>query len=136
MQGKENCSWFEYCTHRGLRCEWLEIQSNQVGTLIPKPTRKSLILTNPRSPSPVSTVQDFRLFNHFIQTAFPHYPVDNDSIWKHEIPSIASDVSYPTQLPCLPANHYSMTFSCMQCLPFPRQISPALQATRSSPLLP
>ena len=93
MQGEENPPWFDYCTHTGLKREWPEIQSNQVDILIQKPTRKSLILTKPRSPSPVSTVEDFRLFNHFIQTAFPHYPVGNDSIWQHEIPSIASDVS-------------------------------------------
>jgi hypothetical protein len=42
------------------------------------------------------TTQEFRLFNHFIQTAYPHEPAGNDSIWTHEIPSIALDVSrYP-----------------------------------------
>lgn len=43
----------------------------------------------------VFTIHDFRLFNHFIQTAYPHHPVGNDSVWTHEIPSLASDVGVP-----------------------------------------
>jgi hypothetical protein len=38
-------------------------------------------------------MQDFRLFYNFIEDAYPHHPLDNDSIWKHEIPSIAHNVS-------------------------------------------
>lgn len=35
------------------------------------------------------TAQDFRLFNFFVESAYPHHPVDNDSTWTHEIPAIA-----------------------------------------------
>lgn len=35
---------------------------------------------------------DFRLFSHFIQSAYPKRPLDNDSVWTHEIPCISSDV--------------------------------------------
>jgi hypothetical protein len=51
-----------------------------------------------QSPAPVFTMQDFRLFNHFIQDAYPHHPIGNDSVWKHEIPCIASNVSCPLEL--------------------------------------
>ncbi|KAF7918135.1 uncharacterized protein EAE97_011906 [Botrytis byssoidea] len=37
---------------------------------------------------------DFRLFHHFIQEAYPHHPIGNDSVWTHEIPSIASNHDY------------------------------------------
>jgi hypothetical protein len=46
-----------------------------------------------QSSIPVFTMQDFRLFNHFIQSAYPSRPFGNDSIWTHEIPSISSHVS-------------------------------------------
>lgn len=40
-------------------------------------------------------MQDFRLFNHFVQTAHPFHPLGNDAVWTHEIPSISSDVCIP-----------------------------------------
>jgi hypothetical protein len=48
---------------------------------------------------PVFGMQDMRLFNHFIQNAYPNHPHGNDSVWTHEIPSLASDVSMTTLLP-------------------------------------
>ena len=44
-------------------------------------------------PTPIFTMQDFRLFNHFIQSAYPSSPFGNDLVWTHEIPSISSDAS-------------------------------------------
>lgn len=38
--------------------------------------------------------QDFRLFHHFIQVAYPHHPIGNDWVWTHEIPVIAADHDY------------------------------------------
>lgn len=51
-----------------------------------------------QSEIPVFTMHDFRLFDHFIQVAYPHHPVGNDSVWTHEIPSLASDVRIPNLL--------------------------------------
>lgn len=95
IQCKENRPSCDYCSHRGLKCEWPDLQINQVnqvGTIIRKPT-PSPIPASVQTQGPVFTMQDFRLFNHFIQTAYPHHPPLNDSVWTHEIPSIASDVS-------------------------------------------
>lgn len=39
-------------------------------------------------------MEDMRLFNHFIQRAYPRHPSGNDSIWTHEIPSLASEYDY------------------------------------------
>ncbi|TGO45925.1 hypothetical protein BCON_0355g00040 [Botryotinia convoluta] len=44
--------------------------------------------------SPVFSMVDFRLFHHFIQEAYPHHPIGNDSVSTHEIPSIASNHDY------------------------------------------
>lgn len=66
---------------------------SQVGALIQKPRpNANAIPTTIQTQGPVFTMQDFRLFNHFIQAAYPHHPPENDSVWTHEIPSIASDV--------------------------------------------
>ena len=37
---------------------------------------------------------DFRLFYRFIEKAYPHHPIGNDSVWTHEIPSISHNVGY------------------------------------------
>lgn len=50
---------------------------------------------------PVFGMEDMRLFNHFIQIAYPNHPHGNDSIWTHEVPSLASEVSITTQYPLL-----------------------------------
>jgi hypothetical protein len=43
---------------------------------------------------PLFTMEDFRLFNHFLNAAYPHVPVGNESIWTHEIPSLSSDYDF------------------------------------------
>ena len=73
------------------------MQVNQLGTLIRNPvspvsTSASSIPISLQSDVPVFGMQDFRLFHHFIEVAYPHHPIGNDSVWKHEIPSISSDV--------------------------------------------
>jgi hypothetical protein len=105
LQCKENRPSCDYCAHRGLTCEWPDMQVNQLGTLIrntvsPVSTSASSIPISLQSNVPVFSPQDFRLFQHFIETAYPHHPIGNDSIWQHEIPSIASDVG--TSLPSSP----------------------------------
>lgn len=42
---------------------------------------------------PVFSMQDMRLFNHFVKTAYPSHPHGNDSIWTHEVPNLACRVS-------------------------------------------
>ena len=101
---KENRPSCDYCSHRGLNCEWPDIQmicqvpqakpKTKFGTIIRNATPVSVPVAL-QAEMPVFTMQDFRLFNHFIQTAYPHHPVGNDSVWTHEIPSLASDVGIP-----------------------------------------
>ena len=43
--------------------------------------------------TPLFNILDFRLFHHFIHDAYPLKPICNESIWTHEIPSIAHNVS-------------------------------------------
>ena len=45
-----------------------------------------------QSPTATFTMQDFRLFHYFIQSAYPHLPIGNDSIWTHDIPCISHNV--------------------------------------------
>ncbi|KAH7407986.1 hypothetical protein BKA64DRAFT_706389 [Cadophora sp. MPI-SDFR-AT-0126] len=91
---KENRPSCDYCAHRDLTCEWPEIQITQGGPMIPKQSPTSSISTNPQMPLPVFTIQDFRLFNHFIQSAYPSHPIGNDSVWRHEVPSISPDFDF------------------------------------------
>lgn len=95
-QCKENRPICDYCLHRDLNCEWPDLQINHSGTLARKPAgqAETSISTNPQySMPPVFTIQDFRLFNHFVQNAYPHHPIGDSSVWRHEIPTISSDVS-------------------------------------------
>ena len=57
-----------------------------------KSMTKVIIPANPQTLAPLYTMQDFRLFQNFIKTAYPHHPIGNDSVWIHEIPNIAYDV--------------------------------------------
>jgi hypothetical protein len=98
---KENRPACDYCAHRGLRCEWPDLHITQAHNVVPlRDTAPEMIASlpaNPNTPGPVFTMLDFRLFNHFVQTAYPHHPPGNDSKWTHEIPCISSDVR---PLPC------------------------------------
>lgn len=133
--GKENRPSCDYCLHRGINCEWPIVapksrvrrpissdksaSSNVITAANPQQSLETsgpILLIPPRSiqlhdAPPVFTMEDMRLFNHFIQRAYPHHPSGNDSIWTHEIPSLASDVS-AFQFFC--ASYYS--FSSIRCL--------------------
>ena len=109
-QCKENRPSCDYCAHRQLRCEWPDLQvfqhmnQAQSGSIIRRPPQvpqpqlyegNSLIERSlDENSMPVFTMQDFRLFSHFVNTAYPHHPVGNESIWTHEIPSLASDYDF------------------------------------------
>ncbi|KAE9377595.1 hypothetical protein N431DRAFT_434776 [Stipitochalara longipes BDJ] len=91
---KENRPSCDYCAHRGLQCEWPEIQINQVGVVIRNPMPELVIPAAPQSNLPVFTMQDFRFFQHFIDSAYPHHPIDNDWQWTHDVPSMACDYDF------------------------------------------
>ena len=103
-QCKENRPSCDYCTHRGLQCEWPDLQlitqvdpgkqDSQIGTVI-RNTLPQISLPLFQSETPIFTMQDFRLFNYFIKSAYPSHPVGNESVWTHEIPSLASNVRIP-----------------------------------------
>ncbi|KFY42621.1 hypothetical protein V495_04414 [Pseudogymnoascus sp. VKM F-4514 (FW-929)] len=79
------------CTKRGLTCEWPEIQIEQTGN-----DGKRVARAIPRqvdSPNTFS-IEDFRLFNHFITECHPSHPLGNEEQWTHAIPSIAHNHEY------------------------------------------
>ncbi|KFY82809.1 hypothetical protein V500_10320 [Pseudogymnoascus sp. VKM F-4518 (FW-2643)] len=79
------------CTKRGLSCEWPEIQIEQTGN-----DGKRIARVIPRqvdSPNTFS-IEDFRLFNHFIKECHPSHPLGNEERWTHDIPSIAHNHEY------------------------------------------
>ena len=106
-QCKENRPMCDYCAHRGLQCEWPKVASvkkrDKVEPTLVKDREDAAEATNMAMPimpytfqqdAPIFTIQDFKLFNYFIQGAYPRHPSDNDSVWKHEIPCLATDVSF------------------------------------------
>ncbi|KAL2073853.1 hypothetical protein VTL71DRAFT_11179 [Oculimacula yallundae] len=91
---KENRPSCDYCAHRDLTCEWPEMQMAPAGTLTNTPCPTSFIQRNPQLLPPVFTIQDFRLFDHFVKSAYPSHPIGNDAVWTHEVPSIAPDYDF------------------------------------------
>lgn len=107
--GKENRPSCDYCANRGIKCEWPIITkprgrkaiSKNVAPAKPQQSYAGLepiLSIQPRSIQmhdmpPVFSMEDMRLYNHFIQRAYPQHPRGNDSIWTHEIPSLASKVN-------------------------------------------
>ncbi|KAM3084367.1 hypothetical protein ACMFMG_001527 [Clarireedia jacksonii] len=93
---KENRPVCEFCQNRGLKCEWPDFQMTPFTGIkrrveIPAVTA---IVSKTLHDGPVFNMIDFRLFHHFIQVAYPHHPIGNDSVWTHEIPSIASNYDF------------------------------------------
>jgi hypothetical protein len=39
------------------------------------------------------TLEDMRLFHHFILEAYPHLPVGNEKVWVRDVPAFAHHVS-------------------------------------------
>ncbi|KAF8855516.1 hypothetical protein BDZ45DRAFT_502767 [Acephala macrosclerotiorum] len=91
---KENHPSCDYCAHRDLKCEWPDIHINQMETVIRRPSLAASVPVNPQAQQPVYSALDFRLFYHFIQKAYPHHPIGNDSVWTHEIPAIAPNFDF------------------------------------------
>ncbi|OBT46921.1 hypothetical protein VE00_02007 [Pseudogymnoascus sp. WSF 3629] len=79
------------CTKRGLTCEWPEIQIEQTGN----DGKRIVRAIPPQIDSPNTfSMQDFRLFNHFVKECHPSHPLGNEAAWTHDIPSIAHNHEY------------------------------------------
>ncbi|KAI1657427.1 hypothetical protein F4813DRAFT_389604 [Daldinia decipiens] len=68
-----------HCTKTGLKCEY-----PAVPRVIHQPQNQVLLFS----------LQDMRLFQHFLQTCFPHQPLGNETIWTHEIPCLSQNYEY------------------------------------------
>lgn len=90
---EENRPTCTQCTKRWLQCEWPEIQIRDGRAGVQNSVSRPSVPAPPQSADATFTMQDFRLFYHFIQKAYPHHPIGNDSVWTHEIPSISHNVS-------------------------------------------
>ncbi len=104
-----------HCSRKGLTCAWPEVQfrtsRHSAGGTLPQNDARTLAVV-PRSmntPVPNTTtntpfsMQDFRLFYHFIQDAHPHHPIGNEGVWTHEVPSIAHNVGHRLLIRCFTA---------------------------------
>lgn len=144
-QCKENKPTCDYCAHRDLNCEWPNVHINQQNgaaslvvdnnnqmmrhdaNLVMEPLSPLVIPMEPHIQGPVFTMQDFRLFQFFRNSAYPHQPIGNDSVWRHEIPCMASSVCVPTHFfvyLSLTKSITSMISSYTLCSPSPPLNSP------------
>ncbi|KAF1955480.1 hypothetical protein CC80DRAFT_492987 [Byssothecium circinans] len=81
-----------HCIKAGLRCEY---PANIIQTTQPSPTSPSpQEIVNLRSTPGTFTMNDMKLFHHFLITAYPHLPVGADKIWITVIPSFAHNYEY------------------------------------------
>ncbi|KAI0601854.1 C6 zinc finger protein [Biscogniauxia sp. FL1348] len=69
----------EHCAKAGLRCEY---------------PVTAQIVHQPSNQIPLFSLQDMRLFQHFLLTCAPHHPLGNDTIWTHEIPCLSQNYEY------------------------------------------
>ena len=92
LQCPENHPVCAQCTRRRLKCEWPELYIEQAVKTVEKGTPS--MIQQVQLPNPIFTQEDFRLFHHFINEAFPLKPFGNESIWTHEMPSISHNVSF------------------------------------------
>ncbi|PQE26409.1 C6 zinc finger protein [Rutstroemia sp. NJR-2017a BBW] len=94
---KENRPVCDFCQHRGLNCEWPRFQMTsfiEANRHVETTLETATVPRKLQDTGPAFSSVDFRLFYHFIQVAYPNHPLGNDSVWTHEIPSIASDYDY------------------------------------------
>ena len=67
-----------HCVKTGLRCHY---------PATPNVTHQ------PKYQIPLFSLQDMRFFQHFLLSCFPHQPLGNERIWKHEVPCLSQNVS-------------------------------------------
>ncbi|PFH62055.1 hypothetical protein XA68_15263 [Ophiocordyceps unilateralis] len=63
-----------HCVKTGLECEYPSLPR---------------IIHQPQHQIPLFSLQDMRLFQHFLTQCYPVHPLKQDEIWTHEIPCIA-----------------------------------------------
>ncbi|KAF2872576.1 hypothetical protein BDV95DRAFT_593924 [Massariosphaeria phaeospora] len=83
-----------HCVKAGLHCEYPAniIQSRLRSPTSPPCTPQEMV--HLRSTPGSFTMNDMRLFHHFLITAYPHLPVGADKIWITVIPSFAHNYEY------------------------------------------
>ncbi|KFA66165.1 hypothetical protein S40285_03373 [Stachybotrys chlorohalonatus IBT 40285] len=63
-----------HCVKTGLKCEY---------PALPQITHQ------PHHQIPLFSLQDMRVFQHFLTQCYPHHPLKQEEIWTHEIPCLA-----------------------------------------------
>ncbi|KAF4510816.1 hypothetical protein G6O67_002679 [Ophiocordyceps sinensis] len=63
-----------HCVKTGLKCEYPSLPQ---------------IIHQPHHQIPLFSLQDMRLFQHFLTQCYPHHPLKQEEKWTHEIPCIA-----------------------------------------------
>ncbi|CAI6338609.1 unnamed protein product [Periconia digitata] len=82
-----------HCIKAGLQCEYpanIIQTTHQSSPTSPSPQE----MVNLRSTPATFSMNDLRLFHHFLITAYPHLPVGADKIWITVIPSFAHNYEY------------------------------------------
>ncbi|KAM7206272.1 C6 zinc finger protein [Rhypophila sp. PSN 637] len=68
-----------HCIKTGLNCEY---------PVVPQ------VVHQPQHQIPIFSLQDMRLFQHFLLQCYPHYPIGSENIWTHEIPCLSEKYEY------------------------------------------
>ncbi|KAK4216233.1 C6 zinc finger protein [Rhypophila decipiens] len=68
-----------HCIKTGLNCEY---------PVVPQ------VVHQPQHQIPIFSLQDMRLFQHFLLQCYPHYPIGSENIWTHEIPCLSQKYEY------------------------------------------
>lgn len=59
----------------------------------------NLLPAQPHHQIPLFSLQDMRVFQHFLTQCYPHHPLKQEEIWTHEIPCLAHNVGSFRSLP-------------------------------------
>lgn len=76
------------CVRTELECQYPEVTSRWA--TLPSPSA----VVQPQTTPTVFSMEDMKLFHHFIIRAYPHLPVGADSLWRTEIPAFAHQVRW------------------------------------------
>ncbi|CAI6098438.1 unnamed protein product [Clonostachys chloroleuca] len=68
-----------HCVKTGLKCEYPSLPQ---------------ITHQPHNQIPIFSLQDMRLFQHFLTQCYPHHPLKQEEVWTHEVPCIAHNHEY------------------------------------------
>ncbi|KAL1884333.1 hypothetical protein VTK73DRAFT_27 [Phialemonium thermophilum] len=68
-----------HCVKSGLKCEYPAVPQ---------------VIYQPQHQIPLFTLQDMRLFQHFLFNCIPHHPLGSEGLWTHEIPCLSEKYEY------------------------------------------